>query len=304
MQRQRIGAVFVNFHCADKITVRAQRLLEAEISVVVVDNSGEYHGPGTVLRPGANLGFGPACNRGVGSLPAHIDTLCLHNPDVDPTIDDVLRLGRRLSQLHKAGAVAPTLRTPRGLVIGGYHEPHLLREVGLATQRLVAAVRSPRPSGFTRGGRRPVATPGPRFGSAALLVVSRPAFDAVGGFDERFPLYGEDLDLWYRLRVSGCDMVFEPSVVVDHGQAAGSPTDHGTRELLRMAGVQLFVQLHRGRRWKPYRWLHRVATCRASAERAGPAGQMIVRAWDAGEPPLAVSQRLREAFLDGVMEAA
>jgi N-acetylglucosaminyl-diphospho-decaprenol L-rhamnosyltransferase len=41
------------------------------------------------------------------------------------------------------------------------------------------------------------------FASGAALVVRRSAWDAVGGFDERYFMYGEDLDLGLRLRLAG-----------------------------------------------------------------------------------------------------
>ena len=52
---------------------------------------------------------------------------------------------------------------------------------------------------------RPGAEPlGPEeFLQGAALLLRREAFDAVGGFDERFFMYGEDADLCERLRVAG-----------------------------------------------------------------------------------------------------
>ena len=43
----------------------------------------------------------------------------------------------------------------------------------------------------------------PAFLSGCCLVVRRSAFEAVGGFDERFFMYGEDVDLYWKLRKQG-----------------------------------------------------------------------------------------------------
>lgn len=60
--------------------------------------------------------------------------------------------------------------------------------------------------------------------SAAALWVDRAAFDAIGGFDERFaPAYFEDVDLQWRLRLAGRPVVVEPDAVVRH--ASGASTD-------------------------------------------------------------------------------
>jgi GT2 family glycosyltransferase len=52
--------------------------------------------------------------------------------------------------------------------------------------------------------------------SAAALLLRRAAFDAVGGFDERIFLYGEDVDLSWRLRDAGWRLLYVPGAVVRH----------------------------------------------------------------------------------------
>src|SRR5437763_626084 len=47
--------------------------------------------------------------------------------------------------------------------------------------------------------------------SGAVLAARRTAFEAVGGFDERFFMYCEDTDLCVRLRDRGLGVWYEPS---------------------------------------------------------------------------------------------
>ena len=54
------------------------------------------------------------------------------------------------------------------------------------------------------------------FCSGAALVVRREAWDAVGGFDERYFMYGEDLDLCLRLRLAGWGVGIVPGARVAH----------------------------------------------------------------------------------------
>jgi GT2 family glycosyltransferase len=58
--------------------------------------------------------------------------------------------------------------------------------------------------------------------SGAALLVRREAIDAVGGFDERFHMYGEDNEWCLRLVRGGWQLVFEPAVVIRHDEAQSS----------------------------------------------------------------------------------
>ncbi|MEL7488005.1 MAG: glycosyltransferase family 2 protein, partial [Pseudomonadota bacterium] len=51
---------------------------------------------------------------------------------------------------------------------------------------------------------------------AAAALYRRSTFDALGGFDERFFCYGEDVDLGYRLRLAGGRCIQVASAVVAH----------------------------------------------------------------------------------------
>ena len=98
---------------------------------------------------------------------------------------------------------------------------------------------------------------GRRFGSAALILIDRGAYESIRGFDERFFLYGEDLDLWHRLSMQGCATEFMPSVLAHHDAAAGSRATMGTRELLRWIGIELFAEIHAYGSWRLMRLVHR-----------------------------------------------
>jgi N-acetylglucosaminyl-diphospho-decaprenol L-rhamnosyltransferase len=50
----------------------------------------------------------------------------------------------------------------------------------------------------------------------------RDALDEVGGWDERYFMYLEDVDLCWRLRGAGWEITYEPAGVVDHVQGAST----------------------------------------------------------------------------------
>lgn len=73
---------------------------------------------------------------------------------------------------------------------------------------------------------------------AAAGVYPRPAFEAIGGFDEDFFAYMEDLDLDFRLQLAGYPCIYLPNAVVRH-VGAGSTSSrsgfmlrHGHRNLI------------------------------------------------------------------------
>jgi N-acetylglucosaminyl-diphospho-decaprenol L-rhamnosyltransferase len=57
------------------------------------------------------------------------------------------------------------------------------------------------------------------FPSGAAVVVRRRSWDAAGGFDERYFMYGEDLDLGLRLRLAGEGVGIVPAARADHDYA-------------------------------------------------------------------------------------
>jgi GT2 family glycosyltransferase len=95
----------------------------------------------------------------------------------------------------------------------------------------------------------------------AFMWIRREALDAVGGFDEEFFMYGEDLDLCYRFTQAGWRVVYVPRYEVRHHKGVSSGIkDHSARQSkaslsdrVRMAGefhdamLTFYNKHHRGR---------------------------------------------------------
>lgn len=74
---------------------------------------------------------------------------------------------------------------------------------------------------------------------AAAALYRRSAFEQVGGFDEDFFCYGEDVDLGFRLRLAGYEAIQVPGAKVVHigsaltgGRRSGFSVFYGQRNLL------------------------------------------------------------------------
>ena len=203
--------------CLDSLA--AQTLAPAE--VVVVDN-GSSDGsaalaserPGVrVLQLSRNLGFAAAANRGIAATDA--DGVALVNTDVVLADDWLERMVAALSGAPDIGAVAckmVDLDDPTVL----YDAGDVLRRDGVCEQR----------GRFERDEGR-FDEPGEVFAACAgAALYRRGAVLDVGGFDERFFLYLEDVDLGLRLRLAGWRCRYEPAVARHAGQGSAPEDGH------------------------------------------------------------------------------
>ena len=72
----------------------------------------------------------------------------------------------------------------------------------------------------------------------SFLLVRREAFDAVGGFDERFFLYSEEVDLCLRVQRAGWKVVHSPAVTILHHGNSDRPADPRLQTQLAWARLQ------------------------------------------------------------------
>jgi GT2 family glycosyltransferase len=78
-----------------------------------------------------------------------------------------------------------------------------------------------------------------------FLVLRRTMLDQLGGFDEGFRLYGEDIDLCYRAAKAGWERWYVPAAVVQHRHAAVSDRRFFTRHTLwHWRSILRFVRKH------------------------------------------------------------
>jgi N-acetylglucosaminyl-diphospho-decaprenol L-rhamnosyltransferase len=78
-----------------------------------------------------------------------------------------------------------------------------------------------------------------------FLLIRRAAFDEVGGFDEGFRMYGEEIDFCYRLAKAGWERWYVPAAVVRHRWDAVTDRRLLTRRTLwHWRGILRFVRKH------------------------------------------------------------
>jgi N-acetylglucosaminyl-diphospho-decaprenol L-rhamnosyltransferase len=234
------------------------------VRVVIADN-GSTDGapeealecyPGTeLLRTGGNLGYGTAVNRAMSTVPPEQEFVLVANPDVvwaPGSIDVLLEAAGRWPQ---AGTLGPLIRDPDGAVYpSARHLPSLVRGgmhavIGFAW----------RANPWTKSYRQERLEPSERpvgWLSGSCLLVRRSAFDAVGGFDERYFMYMEDVDLGDRLGRAGWLNVYVPGSEILHDKGHSTGRDPGRN--LRAHHVSTYIYLsdrHSGPWRAPLRWM-------------------------------------------------
>jgi N-acetylglucosaminyl-diphospho-decaprenol L-rhamnosyltransferase len=225
VETPQLSVVIVNF-CQWRNTARLTRQLRRSEAVrrgaaeiVIVDNHSPAHrvrnrlrrmsGVSVVLNS-RNRGFAKAVNR--GSRLSRGEWVLLLNPDVtvpDGFLDEVLDAAQRWPASDpKAGVIGFQLRHRDGTrqaSAGSF--PTLLSTVGGLL--LPRARRKCRHQSLTN--RRPVP-----WVTGGCLLVRRDCFEQLGGMDENFFLYYEDVDFCRRAQRAGWSVWYEPALQVTH----------------------------------------------------------------------------------------
>jgi N-acetylglucosaminyl-diphospho-decaprenol L-rhamnosyltransferase len=220
-----VAVVIVSFNTREELP-RCLRSLDAQAPkpgrVVVVDNASTDGSPEAVRRDfptvlllenDENLGFARAANRGLRE--ARDPFVLFLNPDAELAPGALETLAGLLDTRPEVGIVGPrTVGTDGTIQISS--GPLLTPRAEWAQRRLVGGVRARRPGALARAERIHGQEHEPGWVSGACLLARREALLAVGGFDEAFFLYEEDVDLCLRVRRAGWRILFTPRAEVLH----------------------------------------------------------------------------------------
>jgi GT2 family glycosyltransferase len=206
------------------------------VEVIVVDNASSDGGIERVaerfvqdrrvriLRNESNIGFGPACNRGVGEARGNI--VVLLNPDCLIDEDVLARLRAAIEADTSIGLAGVVQVDARGRIdpASRRRDPLLRRALASVSglERFashwpaLAGVYLPSPSTQAAAIETVDAV------SGALMALPRRVFERVGGFDEGYFLHCEDLDLCRRVRDAGWRVVCANDIRAVHAKGGSS----------------------------------------------------------------------------------
>jgi N-acetylglucosaminyl-diphospho-decaprenol L-rhamnosyltransferase len=211
--------VVVDYH-ADQVLVECvDSLLANGVGEIVVVENGEVGSvPSSLLErgvvlvsPGVNLGYGRGANRGVAFVRPTRYVL-VSNPDVVVHEGAVAALVDFLETHPAVALVGPTILRPDGTV---YPSKRVFPNVWLAGLHAMLAPLWPGNPATAR--YRSTRSDGDvDWVSGACFLVRRSAFELVGGFDERYFMFAEEMALCWQLREHGFEVAATGNATVTH----------------------------------------------------------------------------------------
>lgn len=220
-----VSAVVVSHNtCADLVLCLASLRDRVTLSqeTIVVDNGStdgsvqavrrEFPAVRVIASP-ENLGFSRANN--LGWRVARAPYVLLLNSDAFLRPGAVEVMAALLDARSELGLVGPRNLSPDGTVQVSFG-PALTPLAEWRQRRLVRGVRERNPEALRRAEEQAAREQEPDWVSAACLLARREALAAVGGFDEGFFLYEEDVDLCVRVRRAGWRVLYTPAAEVVH----------------------------------------------------------------------------------------
>ena len=222
----------------------ASVLPEPEVQeVVVVDNaSGDGsadHLRGAfadervrIVESDRNRGFGPGVNLAAAACRSPL--MLVLNSDARLLPQSLGRLARALVADDSIGVIAPAVYDSDGRTLqpGAYGRLPTRRDVvvgkGWAGRRV---------------DRHPGGATAPGWVSGVAMLLRRADFLSLGGFDEGFTMYFEDLDLCRRLQASGKSVRREPAAAVVHGLGQSWSSRRDQRRRFHQSKLRYFQKL-------------------------------------------------------------
>ena len=193
---------------------------DVPVEAVVVDNDSsdgsaaavtDEFPQATVLEQPKDLGYGRAANLGLERCQGRFVLLLSPDVVVDPMC--VGRLADLLLTRPDAGAAGPRLTLPDGTLDPdarrAFPIPSTLFYQTVGLRRLFP--QSPRFGRHNMGHLSETEMHEMDAGTGACLMLRMAALDRVGFFDPRYFMFGEDLDLCYRLKLGGWKVFYQPA---------------------------------------------------------------------------------------------
>lgn len=227
-----------------KLGASLQKFLEpSSYEWIIADNNSQQDLTGqipnaTYLRLPENFGFGKACN--IAAKQARAPYLFFLNPDCELVQDCVTPL---LAEMQTSAAVGPLVLNHDGSIqlsfgpfLSIYNEAiQKRRSKRETTDRVQHWLRKKTATKFH-----------PDYISGCALMIQADLFQKLGGFDETFFLYEEDVDLCKRIRDAGHQMTYIPEARVIHARNRSTAKEPDRSRIEYLKSQAYYYRKHHG----------------------------------------------------------
>ncbi len=253
-----ISIVIVNYKVPEYLRETIRSVYQAEYSdsteIIVVDNASGDRSKEAIMSefPAVqwiqlklNIGFGKACN--VGAQKAGGKYLLLLNPDT-MIAKDTLKTAFTFMESHpEVGLMGPKILNPDGTLQAsckrGFPTPSNTIYHFMGLSRLFP--KSKRFGGYNLTYIEADTSTEVDAVSGSFMFMPRDLFLKIGGFDERFFMYGEDLDLCYRIKESGKLIWYYPGTQIIHRKGKSSEKSFFRSRIAFYEAMILFSRKYR-----------------------------------------------------------
>ncbi len=208
----KLSFIIVNYqsekYLAKGVSSIREKVLGVEYEIIVVNNDNldiQCLSEIKIMNSGKNIGFGAACNLGARSARGEI--LCFLNPDTEIISSDIKKLLDEFNEDDKLAIIGPKLLSDKNEVqwwCAGKKATLLsiiLNNFGCKRDKKIWESSEKIECAWVSG---------------AAMFIRKNIFNQLGGFDEKFFMYFEDIDLCRRARQLGCKILYFPDFVIKH----------------------------------------------------------------------------------------
>jgi len=244
-----VSVVLVNFRGAEDTNNAVEQLKRVDwppelLEIVVVDNASDdgsvasirdAHPDIVLVESKENRGFAGGCNLGVSKSSGEF--LGFLNNDARPDTGWIREAVNTFAESSRIGAVASKVLDWEG---------ELIDYVGSGLTWFGMGYKPGTAEPFRGQGDRPTDV---LFGTGSAMFVRRSVFEQLDGFDERYFMFFEDVDLGWRLNLRGWRFRFQPASLAFHQHHASMSSFGAYKEtylLERNALFTLFKNLEQG----------------------------------------------------------
>jgi O-antigen biosynthesis protein len=253
-----ISIIIVNYKVPEHLIETLRSIRQAELydhtEIIIVDNASgdgsqkiitEEFPNVTWIQLKHNIGFGKACNVGVHS--ARSSYVLLLNPDTVIAHNTLLVAYNFMESRPDVGLMGPKILNPDGTLQASckrgfptpsaaiYHFTGLSRlfphskRFGRYNLSFINADQSSEVDAV----------------SGSFMFIRRSLYLQIDGFDERFFLYGEDLDLCHRIRETGHKIWYHPETQIIHRKGKSSAKNLFRSRIAFYEAMVLFSRKYR-----------------------------------------------------------